>query len=78
MTIRRPTEAPPWLLPYTSDVEAAIEAARQIPQFTVATVPSAARFPYRWIHVTDEAGGSVPAFSDGADWRRCTDRAIIS
>lgn len=28
--------------------------------------------------VRDEAGGSVPAFFDGTDWRRVTDRAIVS
>lgn len=30
------------------------------------------------IYVSNEAGGSVPAFSDGTDWRRVTDRAIVS
>ncbi len=30
------------------------------------------------IYVTDEAGGAVPAFFDGAAWRRCTDRNVIS
>ncbi len=50
----------------------------QLPAYTVATVPSAASFPYGLIYVTDETGGAVPAFSTGADWRRVTDRAIIS
>lgn len=30
------------------------------------------------IYVTDDAGGSTLAFSDGTDWRRVSDRAIIS
>jgi hypothetical protein len=30
------------------------------------------------IYVTDESGGAVPAFSDGTDWRRVTDRAVVS
>lgn len=30
------------------------------------------------IYVTDEVGGAVPAFWDGANWRRVTDRAIVS
>lgn len=30
------------------------------------------------IYVTDEAGGPVLAFSDGTNWRRVTDRAIVS
>lgn len=30
------------------------------------------------VHVSDDVGGYVPAFSDGTNWRRVTDRAIIS
>lgn len=30
------------------------------------------------IFVSDDVGGSVPAFSDGTNWRRVTDRDIIS
>ncbi len=30
------------------------------------------------IYVGDENGGSIPAFSDGTNWRRMTDRAVIS
>ena len=30
------------------------------------------------IYVTDEVGGAVPAFSDGTNWRRVTDRVIVS
>lgn len=45
--------------------------------YTVAGLPSA--FPAnRMIYVSDETGGAVPAFSDGANWRRVTDRAIVS
>ena len=29
-------------------------------------------------YAEDEAGGAVPAFSDGTTWRRVTDRAIVS
>lgn len=29
-------------------------------------------------YAIDEAGGAVPVFSDGATWRRVTDRAIVS
>lgn len=45
--------------------------------YTVATVPSAATSG-RLIFVSDETGGAVPAFSDGTNWRRVTDRAIVS
>ncbi len=30
------------------------------------------------IYVTNDVGGAVPAFSDGTNWRRVTDRSIIS
>lgn len=45
--------------------------------YTVATLPSASPAG-RWAYVSDETGGAVMAFSDGTDWRRCTDRAVVS
>jgi hypothetical protein len=45
--------------------------------YTVATLPSAAAAA-RMIYVSDEAGGATPAFSDGTNWRRVSDRAIVS
>ena len=45
--------------------------------YTVATVPSAATAG-GLIYVSDEAGGAIMAFSDGTNWRRVTDRAIVS
>lgn len=44
----------------------------------VANVPPAAENTGSWLYVPDESGGAVMAFSDGTDWRRCTDRAVIS
>lgn len=50
----------------------------QLPNYTVATLPSAATAG-GLIFVSDALGGSVPAFSDGTDWRRLqADRAIVS
>lgn len=46
--------------------------------YTVATVPSASGLAGALIFVTDETGGAVTAFSDGTNWLRCNDRAIIS
>lgn len=46
--------------------------------YTVATVPDAALWVGALIYVSDETGGAVPAFSDGTDWRRVTDRAVVS
>ncbi len=46
--------------------------------YTVATVPSASAAAGQIIYVSDETGGAVLAFSDGTDWRRVTDRAVVS
>lgn len=48
-----------------------------MPSYTVGTLPSAATAGLL-IYVTDEAGGAMPAFSDGTNWRRITDRAVVS
>lgn len=42
-----------------------------------ASLPSG-QAPATMIYVTDETGGAVPAFFDGTNWRRVTDRAIVS
>lgn len=47
------------------------------PTFTVSTVPIA-NPGGQMIYVSDETGGAVIAFSDGVNWRRVTDRQIIS
>lgn len=54
-------------------------AALKSGSYTVATVPSAAAAGNgALIYVSNEAGGAVHAFSDGTNWRRATDRAVIS
>ncbi len=59
------------------------KAAIVINGFTVASLPPASEWGdtstfSSIIYITDETGGSIPAFSDGTDWRRVTDRAIVS
>lgn len=49
-----------------------------LPSFTVAGLLSAATWDGGMIIVSDEVGGEIPAFSDGTDWRRVSDRAIVS
>ena len=44
---------------------------------TVASLPSATSAG-GMVYVSNESGGPVVAFSDGTDWRRVTDRAIVS
>ena len=46
--------------------------------YTVAGVPTASLWTQGLIYVSNETGGAVVAFSDGVNWRRCTDRAIIA
>jgi hypothetical protein len=48
-----------------------------LPQHTANNLPSASIIG-SMIFVTDESGGPVPAFSDGLNWRRVTDRSIVS
>ena len=50
----------------------------RLKNYTVATLPSASVYPYGTIYVTDESGGAQPATSDGTNWRRHTDRAVVS
>ena len=49
----------------------------QLPIYTVATLPTAAN-QTGMIYVSDESGGAVQANSDGTNWRRVTDRAIVT
>lgn len=46
--------------------------------YTVATVPEADENGNGVIIVSDEAGGRTLATSDGTNWRRVSDGAIIS
>ena len=46
--------------------------------YLVADVPDATIWTGAMIFVSDETGGSIPAFSDGTSWRRVTDRTVIS
>lgn len=67
-----------------TDVRRAIDTLEdrpRLPSFTVAqaqAVASAALEAGMLIFVTNEAGGAQPAFWDGSNWRRFTDRAVIS
>jgi hypothetical protein len=48
-----------------------------VPTYTVTTLPPA-NPAAQIIFVSNESGGAVLAFSDGTNWRRCTDRAIVT
>jgi hypothetical protein len=55
-----------------------IGAQVQLQPYTVLTLPDATTKAGGMIYVSDETGGAVPAFTDGTDWRRVTDRAVVS
>lgn len=46
--------------------------------YTVSTLPTASDYTQGLIYVSDETGGATVAFSDGTNWRRVQDRAIVS
>ena len=46
--------------------------------YTVATLPPASDTPNGSIIVSDETGGRTIATSDGTNWRRVADGAIVS
>lgn len=50
----------------------------RLPSYTVAGLPSASDFERCEIWVSDETGGAQPAYSDGTNWRRYSDGAIVS
>jgi hypothetical protein len=50
----------------------------QLPAFPVGSLPSAVGYVGALVYIGNEAGGAVVAFSDGTDWRRVTDRAVVS
>ncbi|MEZ5895363.1 MAG: DUF2793 domain-containing protein [Parvularculaceae bacterium] len=56
-----------------------VDGAIRCKSYAAAALPSASASGAGAIaFVSDESGGAVLAFSDGANWRRTTDRAIVS
>jgi len=61
------------------DITSTYDAHMLAKSYTVAGMPSAANYGAgAMIYVSNEAGGAVLAFSDATNWRRVTDRAIVS
>jgi hypothetical protein len=50
----------------------------QLKSCLVASVPDASFNEGAIVYISNEAGGKTLAFSDGVNWRRVQDRAIIS
>jgi predicted Rdx family selenoprotein len=66
-----------WVRRAAQAINQLITRAPTLQEYTVATLPDAGG-DFRLIYVSDEAGGAIPAFNDGTDWRRVTDRAVVS
>jgi len=50
-----------------------------LPTKTVAQLANLSANPAaQFVYCSDESGGAVPAFSDGTNWRRVTDRSIVT
>lgn len=75
--INDPAVGVSWLPDYSRQIERQIDASTNLPEYTVATLPSAAA-PYRLIFVSDESGGPTPAYNNGTDWLRLPDGAVVS
>ena len=63
---------------YTIDGAERITGPAMPPFYGVATLPPASIRPHSIVIVTDDVGGETIAFSDGTNWRRAQDRAIVS
>lgn len=82
MNLDPPAGQPQWMFSLFRRIGRVLDGPQSRPfrlaSYTVATLPAAVDWPAGLIYVSDEAGGAVPAYSDGTDWRRCTDRAVVS
>lgn len=87
MTVRRavlPPNAPDWAIDLVNQVNAMDRRLRlneqyggTINEYSVSDLPDATGNEKR-IFVTDETGGYTLAFTDGTNWRRVQDRAVVS
>lgn len=69
---------PGWFQRFKQGLERRLRALETPQSYTVSTLPDAAANTGRVLFVSNEAGGAVIAFSDGSQWRRATDRAVVS
>lgn len=86
MSVRRtvlPPDSPEWasdLIRELRDILSRLrtqETQDTLNTYTVATLPSVTGRE-KAILVSDETGGFTMAFTDGTNWRRVQDRAVVS
>lgn len=69
---------------YIKQVYENLTGVNEAKAFTVSTLPDPANYDpvtngrAAYVYVSDESGGATLAFSDGSDWRRVQDRAVVS
>ena len=71
-----PAEGPYWLRQTLSSIRSALgdvwDRPIRVAHYTVAALPDASAFSGGIIYISDEAGGAIPAFSDGTNWREAS------
>lgn len=65
-------------LSVTTDGGERMTKPERLAQYLKADLPTASDWDGGLVAVTNEAGGYTLAFSDGTNWRRVQDRAIVS
>lgn len=55
-----------------------ITGIKELQSYTVANLPDASELEAHVLYVSDESGGATLAFSDGTNWLRVQDRAVVS
>lgn len=68
---------------YLDDIEEGFDSllgvnGLELRVYTVVNLPTPPSNQSFMVFVSDASGGSVPAYWDGTNWRRVTDRVIIS
>ena len=76
------SDAPVWAFDMAREVEremaASLSQPFRLPAYTGANLPAVLRWNNCAIIVSDEAGGRTIATSDGTNWRRVSDGAVVS
>lgn len=62
----------------TPAVKLDVDGPVKVKSYAKTALPAASAGAGQIVYVSDETGGAVLAFSDGTDWRRVTDRAVVS
>lgn len=66
------------LIQQVLDFTRSLTGVNTLSTVTVGTLPSALQAAPALIYVRDAAGGGIPCFSDGTNWRRVDTRGIVS